>query len=139
MQEKPNLAGLVEWGSKIWAKRLDVQKLEPQALEAIFVGYDNKSKGCRVYWPSRRHVSIKRDVYFNRNEALLPDTTQIEGETVKRANSGSIMTSIQPKPVKTVTDSNSDAKDLLNALLNAQIERKLTEIKPNQSDTPKNT
>ena len=47
------MAGLMEWGSKIWVKRLDVQKLEPQALEAIFMGYDNKSKGFKVYWPSR--------------------------------------------------------------------------------------
>jgi hypothetical protein len=34
-------------------KKLDVQKLEPQALEAVFVGYDNESKGYRVYWPSK--------------------------------------------------------------------------------------
>ena len=70
----------MEWGSQIWVKRLDVQKLEPWALEVIFVGYDDESKGYRVYWPSKRHVSIKRDVYFNKNEAFLPDTAQIEGE-----------------------------------------------------------
>jgi hypothetical protein len=82
-------------------------------------------------------VSIERDVYFNKNEALLPDTAQIEGETGTRANSGGFTTSFSPKSVKTITDSNSGAKDLLNAPLNAQIERKLTEIEPNQSDTPK--
>jgi hypothetical protein len=95
------------------------------------VGYNNKSKGYRVYWPFRRHISIERDVYFNKNEALLPDTAQIEGETATRANSGGFTTSFPPKPVKTVTDSNSGAKDLLNAPLKAQIERKLTEIEPN--------
>ena len=131
MQEKPNLAGLMEWGSKIWVKRLDMQKLEPWALEAIFVGYNNESKGFRVYWPSRCHISAERDVYFNKNKALLPDTIQIEGETVKRVNSGVITTLIQPKPVKMVTDSNSGVNDLLNAPLNAQIEQKLIEIEPN--------
>ena len=101
------------------------------------MGYNNESKGYRVYWPSIRHVSIERDVYFNKNEALLPDTAQIEGETATRANSGGFTTSIPPKPVEKVTDSDSGAKDLSNAPSNAQIERKLTEIEPNQSDTPK--
>ena len=64
----------MEWGSQIWVKKLDVQKVEPRAYEAVFVGYDDKSKEYRVYWPSRQHVSIERDVYFNKNEALLPET-----------------------------------------------------------------
>ena len=119
-EEKPNLAGLLEWGSRIWVKKLDVRKLEPWALEAVFVGYDDESKGYRAYWPSKRHVSIEGDVYFNKNDALLPDTTQIEGETATRANSGGFTTSIPPKPVKTIADPDSSPKGLLNAPLNAQ-------------------
>jgi hypothetical protein len=115
--ERPNLAGLLEWGSRIWVKKLDVQKLEPRALEAVFVGYDDESKGYRVYWPS--------------------DTAQIEGETATRANSGGFTTSIPPKPIKTITDLDSTPKDLSNAPLNAQNEQKLTNIEPSQSDTTK--
>ena len=89
-----------------------------------------------MYWPSRQHVSIERDVHFNKSKALLPDTTQIEGETAIKANSGGFTTLIPLKPVKTATDSDSGAKDLSNAPLNAQIEPKSTEIEPNQSDTP---
>ena len=78
-------------------KRLGVQKLEPRAFEAVFVvGYDDELKGYRVYWQPKRHVSIERDVYFNKKEALLPDTAQIEGETVTRAISGGFTTPIQP-------------------------------------------
>ena len=108
------MVGLLEWGSWIWVKKLDVQKLEPWAFEAVFVGYDDKSKGYIVYWPFRQHVSIERDVYFNKNKALLHDTAQIEGETAIKANSGGFTMSIPPKPVKTATDSDSGAKDLLN-------------------------
>ena len=68
---------------------------------------------------------------------LLPDTAQIEGETATRANSGGFTTSIPPKPVKTIADPDSSPKDLLNAPLNAQNDRKLSEIEPNQSDAPK--
>ena len=135
--EKPNLAGLIEWGSKVWVKRLDVQKLEPRAFEAVFVGYDDESKGYRVYWQAKRHVSIERDVYFNKNEALLPDTAQIEGETDSRANSGGFTTSIPPKPVETITDPDRGAKELSNAPLTARNEQESTEIDPNQSDNPK--
>ena len=100
MEEKPNLAGLLEWGSWIWVKKLDVQKLEHQALEAVFMGYDDELKGYRVYWSSKRHVSIETDVYFNKNEALLPDTAQIEGETATRANSGGFTTSNPTKSIR---------------------------------------
>jgi Reverse transcriptase (RNA-dependent DNA polymerase)/gag-polypeptide of LTR copia-type/GAG-pre-integrase domain len=136
-KEKPDLSGLLEWGSRIWVKKLDVQKLEPRAFEAVFVGYDDESKGYRVFWPSKRHVSIERDVYFNKNEALLPDTAQIEGETDIRANSSGSTTSIPPKPIETITDSNSGTKELSNAPLNAQIDPKSSEIESSQSDTPK--
>jgi hypothetical protein len=65
------------------------------------------------------------------------NTTQIEGETTTRADSGNFMMLLLPKPVKEVTYSNSSAKDLLNATFNTQIEQKLTKIELNQSDISK--
>ena len=52
-QEKPSLAGLIEWGSRVWVKRLDVQKLEPRAFEAVFIGFNDESKGYRIFWASK--------------------------------------------------------------------------------------
>ena len=77
---KPDLTGLLEWGSKVWVKKLNARKLQPQALEAIFVGIDDESKGYRIYWSSHRKVSIERDVYVDKSEVLAPETVQIEGE-----------------------------------------------------------
>ena len=77
---KPDLTGLLEWGSKVWVKKLSARKLQPQALEAIFVGIDDESKGYRIYWPTHRKVSVERDVYADKSEALAPETVQIEGE-----------------------------------------------------------
>jgi len=113
-KEKPDLSGLLEWGSRIWVKKLDVQKLEPRAFEAVFVGYDDESKGYRVFWSSKQHVSIERDIYFDKNEAFLPDTTQIKGETDINDNSNGTTTSVPPKPIETITDLNSGTKDLSN-------------------------
>ncbi|KAI0038317.1 copia protein, partial [Auriscalpium vulgare] len=49
--EKPNLAGIIPWGNKVWVKKLDATKLSPRAVEGRFIGYDEESKGCRIYWP----------------------------------------------------------------------------------------
>jgi hypothetical protein len=54
-------------------------KLDPRAEEAQFVGYDDESKGFCIYWPKEHTVGIKRDVYFDKNQALQPDEVSIEG------------------------------------------------------------
>ena len=54
MGMKPDLTRLLEWGSKVWVKKLNARKLQPQALEAIFVGIDDESKGYRIYWPTHQ-------------------------------------------------------------------------------------
>lgn len=77
--EKPDLSELHEWGSVIWVKILNAGKLEPHAEEVRFVGFDEESKGYRVYWKGKNRISVERDIYFDKNEALLPDV-QIEGE-----------------------------------------------------------
>ena len=43
------------------------------------MGVDTESKGYRIYWPGKHLVSIKRDVYFNGQEASEPDEVEIEG------------------------------------------------------------
>ncbi|KAG6821851.1 hypothetical protein H0H92_000507, partial [Tricholoma furcatifolium] len=39
-----------------------------------------ESKGYRIYWPGKRMVTVERDVYFDKDAALNPDSVQIEGE-----------------------------------------------------------
>ena len=76
---KPDLTKLYEWGIPIWVKLLDAGKLDIRAEEVRFIGFDDESKGIRVYWPKQRKVSIERDVYVDKNRALLPDEVSIEG------------------------------------------------------------
>ena len=40
-------------------------KLEAKALNCIFVGYRNKSKGYRLYVPSTQKIIVSRDVIFD--------------------------------------------------------------------------
>ena len=46
---KPNLKEILEWGIKIWVKKLTAGKLDPHAIEGHFVGYDEEAKGYHVY------------------------------------------------------------------------------------------
>ena len=45
--------------------------------EGVWVGFDEQSKGCRVYWPKKRTVTVERNVYFD-GPKVLPD--HLEGE-----------------------------------------------------------
>jgi hypothetical protein len=63
----------------VWVKWLDAGKLDPRAEEAHFVGFNEESKGFQIYWPKKHKVSIERDVYFDKNQALEPDKVSIEG------------------------------------------------------------
>ena len=80
---KPDLSNLIEWGARVWVKILDVGKLQPRAIEGHFVGYDEESKGYRIYWPKQRKVSVERDVYVDKRKIFEPESesVQIEGET----------------------------------------------------------
>ncbi|KAF9492566.1 hypothetical protein BDN71DRAFT_1396611, partial [Pleurotus eryngii] len=70
----------MEWGRKVFVRILDAGKLQPRAEEARFVGFDWESKGVRIFWPKKRSVSIERDVYINKDEALVPGNDQNEEE-----------------------------------------------------------
>jgi len=105
---KPDLSQIQEWGTSAWVKRLNVGKLDSRVEKGHFVGIDTESKGYRIYWPSKRKVTIERDVYFNKDEAQKPDEVQIEGEWDLSFNSNTRKTldktSIEPQnPSEPVT------------------------------------
>ena len=87
-------------------KQLDAGKLESRAEVGRFMGIDTESKGYRIYWPGKNEVTIKRDVYFNEDEALMPDEVLIEGENDIFTNSNLLQPSntsqIVPMPVRHV-------------------------------------
>ena len=68
-KRKPNLAGLQEFGTAAYVKKLGAGKLEERAKIGRFVGYDSESKGYRIYWPEKRSVTVERNVVFNKNDS----------------------------------------------------------------------
>ncbi|THH08422.1 hypothetical protein EW146_g8993 [Bondarzewia mesenterica] len=61
---KPNLSGVREWGSRVWMHNMSGLKLDPRAREGRWVGIDEVVKGCRVYWPRSKTVTVERNVYY---------------------------------------------------------------------------
>jgi GAG-pre-integrase domain len=79
-RRKPDLLYLYEWGSMVWVKKLNTGKLDEKAEKGHFVGFNEESKDYRVYWPTKKKVFIKRNVFFNKEESLQHNDTKIEGE-----------------------------------------------------------
>ena len=73
--EKPTLEGTREWGSPCWVTK-KTSKIHEWAMEGRWIGFDDSSKGHRVYWPARRTISVEHNVNFTR----APDPPLLEGE-----------------------------------------------------------
>jgi len=50
---KPNLRKVLAFGAVVWVKVKDAGKLDSQAVDGHFVGYNEESKGYRLYFPWR--------------------------------------------------------------------------------------
>ncbi|KIL56039.1 hypothetical protein M378DRAFT_42697, partial [Amanita muscaria Koide BX008] len=67
-KERPAFEDLPVWGSIVWVHDASGGKLDPRAKDGRWVGFDFSSKGHRIYWPSKRSVSVERTVVFTHVE-----------------------------------------------------------------------
>ena len=79
-KKKPYLGGIHEFGAAAYVKDLKAGKLDARAQLGRFVGYDSESKGYRIYWPTKRSISVERNVIFNDADITADPTTVIPGE-----------------------------------------------------------
>jgi hypothetical protein len=62
---KPNLAGVPEWGQRVWVHTAGNPKLDPWVAMAHWVRYDENSMHAHhIYWPGQQKVSVEHDVRF---------------------------------------------------------------------------
>ena len=55
-------------------------KLDGQAKEGQWVGFDEESKGHQIYWAEKRSVTVERSVKFIPNEVSIGGNVPLEGE-----------------------------------------------------------
>lgn len=62
----PDFSRLRPWGSKVWVRTEGGDKLGGRVAIGCWVGVDDDSpNGCRVFWPSKRSVTVERNVYWD--------------------------------------------------------------------------
>ncbi|KIM51512.1 hypothetical protein SCLCIDRAFT_33370 [Scleroderma citrinum Foug A] len=76
---QPDLSDMHRFGCPVYVRIKNTGKLDEQAKQARFIGYDYNSKGYRVYWPKSRHISIERNVHFLPDDLSVPsDSPNVE-------------------------------------------------------------
>lgn len=75
--KKPDLSNVREWGEKVWVRIEGGTKLGGRVREGRWLGIDERSNGCRVYWPDKRTVTTERNVHFDKTHA---SAERLEGE-----------------------------------------------------------
>jgi hypothetical protein len=105
--QRPNLKHVLVFGTAVWVKVKNAGKLDPQGIEGHFVGYDEESKGYRVYFPRRRLVIVERDVFFDKNNVVEGEVA-FEGETERPR---SISNTTVPNNNATSASDNNNATD----------------------------
>ena len=65
--KKPEVNHLIVFGSPVYIHILEEKrtKLDPSGKKGIFVGYSERSKDYRIYFPEFKNIDISRDVTFD--------------------------------------------------------------------------
>jgi hypothetical protein len=74
------------WGSIVWVHDASGGKLDPRAKDGRWVGFDFSSKGHRIYWPSKRSVSVECSVVFTRHAGILANDDLVAGDVEDRGS-----------------------------------------------------
>ena len=88
----PDISNFHIFGSIVYVKReKEPSKLGPQAQEGKWIGPDLESNGHWIYWPTRKTVTVERNIKFSDRQIQL-----VEGEqNIKYdGNLGNLETSI---------------------------------------------
>ena len=78
--KKPNLAGLREWGTKVWVHDASGTKLDSRSRIGQWIGFKEVSNAHRIFWLDNRFVTVERNIKFDNNDLLIPHTLRAKGE-----------------------------------------------------------
>ena len=97
--QKPDLSKVQEWGSVVYARTEQWRnKLEWWVDKVRWMGVDDKSENAYcIYWPSKRIVTIERNVYWK------PTQHDIQGEEERTYPSDATLAYVNdPQPSATI-------------------------------------
>jgi hypothetical protein len=109
--EKPNLANLRLFGEVAYVLVKPADKLGARSQRGVWVGYDDESKGHRIWWTGKNRVSVERDVKFDPNAHDVLAGTPDEGEHEPRKNADALEQSA-PERAPTTSKEAQDASSV---------------------------
>ena len=78
--KKPNLAGLREWGTKVWVHDASGTKLDGRARIGRWIGFEEASNAHQIFWLDNRSVTVEQNIKFDNNDLLIPRALPSKGE-----------------------------------------------------------
>ena len=60
--------------------KIKCSKLDPRSKKCIFVGYDDVTKGYRLWDPTARKIVISRDVIFDESSLIKSESIRVDVE-----------------------------------------------------------
>ena len=72
--KKPNLAGLREWGTKVWVHDASGMKLDSRSRIGQWIGFKKVSNTHQIFWPDNHSVTLEWNIKFDNNDLLIPRT-----------------------------------------------------------------
>ena len=110
---KPNLGRIPRFGQEVLVLIDAASKLDPTSKTARWIGFDDESKGHKVYWPDKRSVSVERNLTFVPDSSpevvVLPEG---ENRTHSSQNAPSVSktsTATVPKPSPSIANTSVSA------------------------------
>ncbi len=113
---KPDLSNLHPWGTRVWVHTTGGSKLDGRAKEGRWVGFDEESKGHRIYWEGKRTVTVERSVRF------VPETRDVHEEAEDVTLEGEIEGERPAVPISTTTSAPTSPQPSLRATVEDVVE-----------------
>ena len=68
--KKLNLAGLREWGAKVWVHDASGMKLDCRSRIGRWIGFEEVSNAHQIFWLDNHSVTVERNIKFDNNNLL---------------------------------------------------------------------
>ncbi|KAF8230914.1 hypothetical protein L208DRAFT_1137823, partial [Tricholoma matsutake] len=112
--KKPDLSQVCKWGKKVWVWIESGDKLGGCVREGRWIGVNERSSGCHVYWADKLTVTTEHNIYFDKTHAsverlkgedwdfveLSPDPLTLAPSTSNNPSLVSTSTAPPPAPVQ---------------------------------------
>jgi hypothetical protein len=78
--QKPDLSAVREWGKRCWVRLEKMDKSGGHMHKKHWVGIDDSSKGCHVYWLDTKSLMVEWNIYFDKTATSV---VRLEGENIE--------------------------------------------------------